>query len=137
MPLATTRYLYKVDHIQIHIGLAYLLMKALDLPFSLIGSKLWYSIVVINEHSGIVNISTSLHAIGVACMFFLSADMIRRSCFLLGMFIASRGYKGCNISGKGASDNTYTPWDESSKCMWHGGMSVLMTLVIDEFVVCS
>lgn len=135
-------YLYKLDHLQIHLGLTYLTAKSLGLHPDSHALIAWYivnAIIDLCAYTKWANMYTSILVIGHFIRTVYSGVIHYHLCnmgfLLLGFMLAKNGYKGTNICGINISNikeliNCYPHWDEKYKCMWHSGAGIIATCML-------
>jgi hypothetical protein len=134
--------LYKLDHLQISLGLAYLSLKSLNIYPLSIATIIWYIIIVVNnivaykEWENIV-VTTLLVFLIIHTVLYiiLNGDIWSFIALIIGITLAKNGYKGTDISGIHMDDsihkkNTYPQWNELHKIMWHGGSAIIITVIL-------
>ena len=113
-----SQFLYKLDHANIHIGLAYLLTPTYATA----------TVLLLELLPSASNASTAALSVYHLVRTIYHATAIHMLALAMGLAVAKHGYRGTNVLVTESSAGT--SWSEWHKCMWHGGMGVVLTVVM-------
>ncbi len=120
-----TKNLYKLDFLQIQMGLIYLVLNTLPIHIVL------YLLVLEVSNSFTVAIMY-YHLIRTVFMIYQQTNALHLVGLLVGILLAKYGYRGTSLyCNKKTTLLKGTPWSEWHKCFWHGGMGIIITIVIE------
>ena len=139
-PSLPTYVLYKIDHLQIQLGLTHMLLS----KFGILGNwvifkRTVWAIVACNDIFDIDNSANKLTAILMGILvcskifcLFCNAELFGLVGLFVGIFGSFWGYRGSFLIRNSTNHrriNRLTEWSETNKCMWHGGMAIVVTFI--------
>lgn len=137
-PSTVTSFLYAIDHLQIQLGLMHVILVRNSVLTQY--PVLYASGMIAVALNDIVDIDSSANKLTAILMLCNIAQVLYNMkeayTFVIlatGIAAAVRGYKGSVLIGdehKDAYVNSLTDWSEWDKCMWHGGMSLVMSTMV-------
>ena len=113
-----TNNLYCLDRLQIQIAFTYIFFK--NFSFTYIYQILLYLISIYNYNSNII-----LGSLIISNILYSANNII---IILVGLVFADLGYQGMLLL---EPHGKITEWSEIRKCMWHGGMGIIIIGIIN------
>jgi len=129
-PNPATILLYTIDHLQIQCGFTYILFRNYDMnPYATFAI---YTVVVINDFVDVnssANKLTALLLLSNVLKTLIQSSATNIALLFVGLCIATRGYQGTQLIDNVNKDEL-TVWSEGEKCMWHGGMALVIAAIL-------
>jgi len=132
-----TYYLYKLDHLHIQLGLAYILARHY-IPHHPFLYAMFIMLVIAND---IINIDHSankltaiLIAINLVRTIYMSTNISETVVIILACLLIAKGsFKGSEALPPDA-DGIYSEWTEWDKCKWHLSMGIVISMMIGNMI---
>jgi len=125
-----TIILYTIDHLQIQCGFIYILFRNYDMnPYATFAI---YTFVIVNDFADVdssANKLTALLLVSNVLKTLVQSSATNIALLFVGLGIATRGYQGTQLIDNVTKDEL-TVWSEGEKCMWHGGMGLVIAAII-------